>query len=84
MRVNKIFFLFTFFFTFSFLVVSCLSQNIKQKYATAYWLWLEGKFLTALYLTHRKHYFVKEYSIKSSLCNDCLQLGTMHLNCTIS
>ena len=75
---------FTFFFTFSFMVVSCLSQNIKQKYATAYWLWVQAKFLSNLYLKHRKHYFAKEYSIKYSLSNDCLQLGTMHLNCTIS
>ena len=83
---QNLFFLFTFFFTFSFLVVSCLSQNIKQKYATvtAYWLWVQAKFLTNLYLKHRKHYFAKEYSIKYSLSNDCLQLGTMHFNCTIS
>ena len=72
------------FFTFSFLVASCLSQNIKQKYATVYWLWVQAKFLTNLYLKHRKHYFAKEYSIKYSLSNDCLQLGTMHFNCTIS
>ena len=72
------------FFTLSFLVVSCLSQNIKQKYATAYWLWVQAKFLTNLYLTHRKHYFAKEYSIKYSFSNNCLQLGTMQLHCTIS
>ena len=73
------------FYIFYFLICGRVLFKSKQKYATAYWLWVQAKFLTNLYLTHRKHYFAKEqYSIKYSLSNDCLQLGTMHLNCTIS
>ena len=78
--------LFPFYIFFYFLSSGCVlfKSKIKQKYATAYWLWVQAKFLTNLYLKHRKHYFAKEYLIKYSLSNDCLQLGTMHLNCTIS